>query len=157
MKIIQATAADLPAISLLVHKTINAIYFNYYPQEVVESFLEYHREENILADIESGWVYLLTDSGSIVATGTVKENYMNRIFVLPEWQGKGYGSVVMDFLEDLVLQRYDAVYIDSSLPGFKTYWKRRYEVVDFGEFPTRNGRILFYPVMRKTRAAMGTK
>ena len=148
----KATISELSIIQRIVRETVSEIYPNYYPLEVVQFFLNHHNEENIIRDLNEGNVYLLLEDNIPVGTGTVVENSMNRVFVLPQHQGKGYGTQLMDFLENKISEQYDSIILDSSLPGFNIYIKRGYKQREFLEEPVENGRILFYPVMTKDTA-----
>ncbi|WP_071146037.1 GNAT family N-acetyltransferase [Bacteroides ihuae] len=146
----RATIEDLEDVQEIVRKTINEIYPNYYPQEVVDFFLNHHKQENIMKDIHSGNVYILMEDGSCIGTGTANEENISRVFVLPNYQGKGYGSKIMDFLEKIISDKYDIINLDSSLPAFKIYLKRGYKPIDYLEQPVENGRVLCYQVMTKS-------
>jgi len=150
MKIIQAEKNDLSIIQQIVYETIRLIYPNYYPLEVVDFFIDHHRGENILKDIEEEKVYLLVmGNGECIGTGTIVDNFINRVFILPKYQGKGYGTFLMDILEEYLSSYTDEIFVDASLPGIRMYQKRDYEVVEFIEEVVDNNRILFYPLMRK--------
>lgn len=146
----QATTNDLETVRGIVSRTINEVYPNYYPREVVDFFLAHHQPENILPDILADKVYLLVENGDPVGTGTADGEQMNRVFVLPRCQGKGYGSRIMDFLENKIAKKHGRICLDSSLPAYKIYLKRGYSPVEYHEQPVENGRILCYQVMVKT-------
>ena len=71
--------------------------------------------ETVLDDIENGRVWLLEDGGCFVGTVTIKENAVNRLFVLPEFQSHGFGSKLMDFAEVKITEDYSQIHIDSFL------------------------------------------
>ncbi len=147
---VQAAERDLPIVHELVCRTIRAVYPLYYPAEAVEFFLDHHSPEHILEDIRAGNVWLLWVDGTAVATGTAKGDRMNRVFVLPEYQGKGYGSAMIDRIESVIGRRYGTIRLDASLPAHKIYLKRGYTPVGCGEHLCANGRRLFYTVMEKS-------
>lgn len=144
-----AQIEDVKVIQNIVHNTISEIYPNYYPKEVVDFFLEHHREENIMKDIQIGNVYLLYRNDECVGTGTIDGEYMNRVFILPSHQGKGYGTLIMNFIEDKIAKNYNKVYIDSSLPAFNIYIKRGYNPIKYSEEFVGNNRVLCFQVMSK--------
>ena len=43
---------------------------------------------------------MLVDNGQLVGTGSYNENHIIRVYVSPKFQGKGYGSFIMQTLED---------------------------------------------------------
>lgn len=145
----KATIENLDDVLAIVRKTINEVYLNYYPQEVVCFFLNHHKMENIVNDIHLGNLYLLIEDGCCIGTGTINGENINRIFVLPAYQGEGYDSKMMDFLEKIIAEKYDAISLDASLPAFKIYLRRGYKPIDYLEQSVENGRVLCYLVMTK--------
>ena len=147
--ITKAKKEQITIVQSIVYETINAIYHKYYPKDVVNFFLNHHSEENILQDIEKNNVYLLSDNGYYFGTGSISENYMNRVFILKEYQGKGHGSQLMDFLEKQIFSKYDSICLDSSLPAFNIYLKREYIPLTYCEEIVENGCVLCYHTMIK--------
>lgn len=133
----------------MVHSTINSIYPNYYPAEVVTFFLEYHNEDTIRADIERGNVFLLSDDGKYVGTGGIDDKYIGRVYVLPEYQGRGYGSFIMNELEAKIKESFDFAFLDASMPSYSFYLKRGYQPTEYLKYEVENHRILCYYVMEK--------
>ena len=70
-------------------------------------------------------------------------------FVLPEFQAKGYGSRLMDLLEDRVFQKNQEVQIDASFPAESMYIKRGYRITSYEKIRTENGDFLCYHIMKK--------
>lgn len=151
MNLKSATLNDQKSIYNLVQKTIKEVYSKYYPAGVVEFFGKHHSEENIKADIEKGMVYVIEVDGDIVATGTVYENHITRLFVLPEFQGKGYGTYLMNLFETKIFQNYGEIILDASLPASKFYEKRDYKHLKYEEKDCENGCFLLYEVLNKVK------
>lgn len=86
----------------------------------------------------------------IVGTGCYKENHITRVYVKPEYQGRGYGSYIMQCLENQINLKYDTVYLDASLPASHLYEKRGYQTTRHEKWKVKNGRILVYEVMMKS-------
>lgn len=150
MEIRKALPADLPVVAELTRHTIREVYPHYYPQGVVEFFLHWHRDEKISQDIQSGKAYLLVGpSGQAVGTVTLHGEELNRLFVLPEHQGKGYGRLLLDFGENMIGQQYGKIVLDSSLPGKAIYLKRGYQVTSYQTERQENGDVLCWDVMEK--------
>lgn len=144
-----AVKSNLRVIKEIVQKTIEEIYPRYYPKGAVEFFLRHHCEDNILADIESGIVYLLYSRGIPVGTVTVRENGIERLFVLPEYQGMGFGRALLDFAEEKVFADYDKAVLDVSFSAKTIYLKRGYRAAEWHTILTDNGDYLCYDVMEK--------
>ena len=140
---------DAKQVYELVQETIRVIYPKYYLKEIVDMFSEFHSRENILKDIEDKNTYILTENEEIIGTGTKKENHITRVYVLPKFQGKGYGTFIMNRLENMIKEQYDYVDIDASLPACRLYAHLGYQTVDHGIWECKNGVIQVYEIMKK--------
>lgn len=149
-EIIKAAPDDKDIVRDLTYRTICAVYPHYYPAGAVEFFIKHHSIENITRDIGSGNVWLITnDEGVPAGTVTVNANEINRLFVSPEHQGKGYGGKLIEFAEELISQKYDTSELSSSLPAKQIYLKRGYTEVSYNIIETDNGDKLCYDYMIK--------
>lgn len=145
--IYKAGKENLGIVSEITRNTITEIYPRYYANGVVDFFLKHHCEENIIRDIQNGLVWLLEEDGIPVGTVTLKGNEINRLFVLPEYQRKGYGGQLMDFAEGKMGKEYKRIQIGSSLPAKEMYLKRGYKETGTCHIETENGDILVYDEM----------
>ena len=147
--ILKAAEKDLDMVVKITHITISVIYSHYYAIGVVDFFLKHHSRQNILTDIQNGIVWLLEQDNSLVGTVTVKENAVNRLFVLPKYQSRGLGSELMDFAETNIAERFHSVHIDSSLAAKEMYLKRGYREKKTCRIQADNGDVLVYDEMEK--------
>lgn len=144
-----AKKEDIDIILQVTGDTISAIYPHYYAPGVVAFFLQHHCRENVEKDVEDGLVYLLTVQDRVVGTVTIKENVINRLFVLPECQGNGYGRKLMDFAEAEITKHYESIHIDSSLPAKEMYLKRGYRETGTRRINVDFDDVLVYDEMKK--------
>lgn len=144
-----AKITDLEIVLQITKDTISEIYPHYYPQGVVDFFLKHHSREHVLEDIEQGRVWLLEVDGYLAGTVTIKENAVNRLFVLPKYQSRGLGSELMDFAETNIAERFHSVHIDSSLAAKEMYLKRGYREKRTCRIQADNGDVLVYDEMEK--------
>lgn len=149
MEIIKCTADDFETVKYITVTTIESVYPHYYPRGAVNYFLSHHSDKNITADIENGCVFLLRDNNVAVGTVTLKSNDVGRLFVLPEYQGKGYGRALLDFSEKTVSKNYDNISLSASFPAKSIYLKRGYKATEFNYIKTDNGDYLCYDTMVK--------
>lgn len=150
MQYIQATEENLEAVYELIQNTISEIYPKYYPREVVSFFCEHHSREKVLADIKKGHVKIVLVNGSIVGTGSYVDNHITRVFVSPEFQGKGYGRLIMERLECEVMEKHNDVYLDASLPATQMYEHLGYQTMYHNSINLDNNAVLVYGIMKKT-------
>ena len=144
-----AKKEDLQIVYDVVQHTIKTIYPKYYPVEVVNFFFLHHSMETIAKDIENGYVSVLKIDKIIVATGCFVDNHITRVYVLPEYQKKGYGAFIMKTIEAQIGEKYDKAYLDASLPAAALYEKLGFSTIKHERYPVENGVILAYEVMEK--------
>ena len=150
MEIKKAGVSELAAVKEISHKTIKAVYPRYYPAGAVDFFLAHHSDEHIMRDIREGNVYLLyDDSGKAAGTVTVNGCEINRLFVLPDHQGKGFGGRLIAFAEELISENYSEAELSASFPAKAIYLKKGYTAAEFHSILTENGDYLCYDYMKK--------
>lgn len=141
---------DAEDVYRIVQDTVKTIYPRFYPSGVVDFFCGHHSKENIMQDIQNGNVSILMANARIVGTGSHEGNHITRVFVLPEFQGRGYGSLIMQYLEDEIARQYSAVRLDASLPASRLYEHRGYRTISHERIAAGNGAVLVYEVMGKS-------
>lgn len=140
---------DARRIYEIVQTTVKKIYPKYYLPEIVDMFCTYHSQENIKEDIAQENTYVLLENNTIIGTGTMRENHITRVYVLPEFQGNGFGTFIMNQLEVMIAKQYDKAEIDASLPACRLYYNLGYTTTDHGIWECANGVIQVYEIMEK--------
>lgn len=149
LKYVKATENESEEIFKLVKNTIKTVYPKYYPKEVVDFFCQLHSKENILNDIKAGSVGVLFNENTIVGTGSYKDNHITRVYVSPQFQKQGFGSYIMQCLENEISKNYDTIYLDASLPASHLYEKRGYKTIEHKKWLVENDVVLVYEIMEK--------
>ncbi len=147
----QAGQDDLQTVLTITHETIRAVYPHYYPAGAVAFFLHHHNPAAIERDIAENLVYLcISDNGQAVGTVTVRENDIGRLFVLPAFQGNGYGGALLGYAEQLIGEQYDAAVLDASFAAKAIYLRHGWQETGYHIIPCENGDFLCHDTMRKT-------
>jgi len=153
MRIRTANPADFNTVKEITVKTIKEVYPHYYPKGAVEFFLEHHNDENIINDIQNNKVFLCYNNEHIpIGTVTINGNEICRLFILPQYQGKGYGRKLLDYCERSIFEKYGEILLDSSLPAKRIYLKRGYTAIETNLIKVHNNDFLFYDVMSIKKA-----
>jgi citrate lyase synthetase len=76
----------------IIHKTIEEIYPKYYPRNAVDFFHNHHSKENMEKQLLNEFTMVVLDNNKLIGTGSLFENEIKRFFILPKYQGKGYGK-----------------------------------------------------------------
>lgn len=145
-----ATSKDSVQIYNLVKKTIKEIYPHFYPKGAVIFFLNHHSLKNIQKDITSGNVYVLIDENKIIGTITVIENEINRFFVLPTFQHKGFGTKLFEFAQNQIIEKkYTCIKLHASFAAKSMYIKHGYKDFEYRTLETKNKDFLCVDIMQK--------
>ena len=144
-----ALKTDFDSIKNITQTTIWSVYPKYYPSGAVKFFSDHHSDDRIRADIDAGKVFLLEVDGTEIGTVTVADNEINRLFVLPNFQRKGYGKELMDFAEEMIKREHDHIILDASLPVKQIYINRGYAATKYNMIETENGDYMCFDVMEK--------
>ena len=113
---------DLVNVKDLVYQTIDCCYPDFYCQEAVKFFKQWHHDDKILKDATEGYTIILEQGGRIIGTGTIVGNEIVRVFVESAFQKRGFGKLIMHKLEEKALsQDINIVKLDASLPSKKFY------------------------------------
>jgi len=141
---------DLDQLEFIVHSTIKESYSKVYPQEAIEYFLNLHSKENMKKDIPKGYTFMLELKNEILASGSIVEDEIKRVFVLPEYQGRGFGKKIMSKIEKNALNNgIQKVKLCASLPSKDFYLSLGYNIVQFTYLMVKNNKKLEYFDMEK--------
>ena len=149
MKYVIASSDMANEICHVLHTAIKTIYPKYYPKEVVDFFCRHHSKEHVLKGIASGNMGVLMEGNVIVGTGCFDQNHITGVYVLPSFQKRGFGSHIMNCLENEISKKYDTAVLDASLPAVSLYEHRGYKTVGHGVHELENGAKLVYEIMEK--------
>lgn len=106
-----------------------------YPPEYIEALTKSHSAEVLKKRAEEGHMYVLVTDGRIIGCGTIApfwgspdESILLTIFILPEFQGKGFGRQLISVLEqDEYGIRAKRIEIPASITGVQFYRKLGYD------------------------------
>ena len=135
MNIRRFKESDAAAVSAVIIKTLRISNVKDYPAELMEEIVKSMQPQNILE--RAGWThfYVVEDNGQIIGCGSIgpywgkeDESSLFTIFVLPEYQGKGVGRLIMETLEnDEFFLRAKRIEIPASITGCQFYRKFGYD------------------------------
>lgn len=124
---------DAQIVCDVIHTTIDGIYTSVYPPRTVQFFKDFHSVDSIIERTQKGHVLVVKEDGSIVGTAASLDNRIFGMFVLPDYQGRGYGRDLMDALETQIkADGHTEAVLSMSLPSEGFYRSRGY--VDFEEY-----------------------
>ena len=126
---------DAEAVSALVIKTVRISNVKDYTPELMEEVVKNMQPANILE--RAGWThfYVVEDEGGIIGCGAIgpywgktDESSLFTIFVLPEYQSRGVGRLIIETLEqDEFFLRAKRIEIPSSITAVNFYRRFGYD------------------------------
>ena len=110
----------------------------FYPQSSFDAVFEETNYEHIKQRAEYGHFYVIKDNRKIIGCGgiaaywdSITESWIHTIFVAPEYQRKGVGRKIIEFLEnDEYAKRANRIEIHSAMSAIPFYRKLGYEHKD---------------------------
>lgn len=135
MNIRKFELADAEAVSSVIIKTIRISNAKDYPSELMEELVKSQQPQNIIERASWTHFYVVEDDNIIIGCGSIgpfwgkeDESGLFTIFVLPEYQGKGVGRLIIETLEkDEYFLRAKRIEIPSSITACQFYRKFGYE------------------------------
>lgn len=120
---------DIRQLYGLIQETIDVSYPAYYPDRAVQFFRDYHSVENITKRGQLGELIIIEQEDKMVATGSLVENEISGVFVLPDMQRMGLGKQIMLELESRAERNgISEIMLHVSLPSRKFYEMLNYEI-----------------------------
>lgn len=73
------------------------------------------------------------------------------LFVLPDFQGRGIGTEILDFAERQIFEKHDDVVLHASLSAKSIYLKRGYREIEYRTKKNENSDYLCVDIMQKKK------
>ena len=129
---------DAKDVSDLIRKTISISNKKDYPEDLMDQLIEIETPEHVLQRASWTHFYVVSDGDTIIGCGAIgpywgkeDESSLFTIFVLPDYQGKGVGRLIMETLEnDEYFLRAKRIEIPASITGVPFYLKMGYHYKD---------------------------
>ena len=144
---------DEDTLSVLLRRTLLEVNAHYCPKGEIDWLYDRYTPETVVQIARDGHMYVMTEGGAIVGTGTVvqtgeRECEIIAAFLLPETIGRGLGTQLFDVLEgDEWCAAAKRIWLTSSVNALDFYEKRGY--VNPNGYRTRGADNLLTMEIRK--------
>ena len=146
---------DEDTLSVLLRRTLLEVNAQHCPKDEIDWLYDRYTPETVAEIAKEGHMYVMTEDGAIVGTGTVvqtgeRECEIIAAFLLPEAIGRGLGTQLFDVLEaDEWCEEAERIWLTSSVNALDFYEKRGY--VNPNGYRTRGADSLLTMEIRKNR------
>lgn len=146
--IIRAFAeGDESAVAGVVAETLRISNSRDYPEEYIRENIQSHSAEIIRERAKESHFYVVCEGDVVIGCGGITgywgsktESYLVTIFVLPAYQGRGIGRLIIDTLEaDECFLRAWRTEVGSSITAVNFYRKMGYEYKNGVAEPDKDG------------------
>ena len=144
---------DEGAVSALLRRTLLEVNAHHCPKGEIDWLYDRYTPETVAQIAQDGHMYVMTEDGTIVGTGTVVQTGEGECeiiaaFLLPEAIGRGLGTQLFDMLEgDEWCAAARRIWLTSSVNALDFYEKRGY--VNPNGYRTRGADSLLTMEIRK--------
>ena len=122
-------------VAALIAKTLRTVNIKDYSEEYIEANASSHSADVLIERAKNGHMYVVCADSQIVGCGaiagywgSITESILLTIFVLPEYQGKGIGKLLVQTLEqDEFFLRAKRIEIPVSITAVGFYRKMGYD------------------------------
>ncbi|MFK7980037.1 MAG: GNAT family N-acetyltransferase [Saprospiraceae bacterium] len=126
-------------VSELIRNTLREINSKDYSEEIIEKMCTRFSEENITNRASNIKMVLMIENEEVIGTASLKDNIILTVFVSVNAQGKGVGTKLMRYLEEIASKKgFKKVLLPSSITSVSFYKKLGYKIIeeninDFGK------------------------
>ena len=147
MKIERFHPEEAEEVSSLIIRTLRTTNSKDYSKEYLDDLIQSFQPDNILERAEQTHLYVVKDDEKIIGCGAIgpypdkeDESCLYTIFVLPEYQGKGIGRIIMQTLEkDELFLHTIRTEVPASITAVQFYLKLGYAYKPGGDVPDKEG------------------
>ncbi len=149
MEIRHFRAEDAQELSEVIARTMRTCNVKDYGEELIELCIAGKTPEKLIECSNWMHIYVLCDGEMIVGTGSIgpywgstTESSLFTIFVLPEYQGRGLGRLIVETLEqDEFFLRAERIEIPASLTAVDFYKRMGYDYKNGSSEPDEDHNI----------------
>jgi GNAT superfamily N-acetyltransferase len=120
-------ASDAEKASKLIRRCLLEVNSKDYPMESIEKMCKQHSPENLIVISMKQDMYVFVRNNDVLGTGCLVQNWIQTVFVNPDYQGRGIGKKLMVHLEKVMGDRgYVTSIVPSSITAYEFYRKLGY-------------------------------
>jgi len=116
----------------LIGRTLKLSNSRDYNEEVLNNLLRLYSHSNFKKLVRKRTCYILKLDKKIIGTVCIRKNRVYTLFVDPDYQGNGYGKMLLEFAESKIMENgYVTVELSASLTARNFYRSMGYRELDY--------------------------
>jgi GNAT superfamily N-acetyltransferase len=120
-------ASDAEKVSHIIKRCLLEVNSKDYPEEFNAKMCSYYSPENLVELSSNQDMYVFVQDKDIRGTGCCVQNWVQTVFVSPDYQGTGIGKKLMTHLEKVIRNKgYSTSVVPSSTTAYRFYRKIGY-------------------------------
>ncbi|UCF11733.1 MAG: GNAT family N-acetyltransferase [Thermoplasmatales archaeon] len=142
---------DLINVKYLIDEVSDFAYKSLIPKEGYEYLKNNLWGLDVLKkDAKEGYTIVVKDDDKIIGTGTIVGDYISKVYIKPEYHGRGLGKLIVKWLEDKAKSNgVKTIFLASNVYAEKFYTKLGYTTTENREMSTPNGYVFKLSWMKK--------
>jgi ribosomal protein S18 acetylase RimI-like enzyme len=137
-----------------MEETISMCYATFPPAYRQHWLEDHHSVDHILQEATEGLTLVMECEGRIIGTGNILGNRIQSIIVHPDFQRQGYGTELMQRLEQYARNnRISAVQLSALTPARPFFQRLGYQTISEHQFKAQNLGQFKYYIMEKRLAS----
>lgn len=118
-------------VSELIRNTLREINSKDYSKEIIEKMCTRFSEENIINRASNRKMVLMIENEEVIGTASLKDNIILSVYVGVNAQGKGIGTKLMSYLEEIASKKgFKKVLVPSSITSVSFYERLGYKIIE---------------------------
>ncbi len=124
----KASKEDLVNCSELIQTVIGQVNAKHYSPEIIRAWQEYNTLPNLEEEIKRTDFIVYEEKGAIVGVGAIEGAHIKKVYVSPNYQGRGLGKVLLESLEQMARENgFVECELNSTINALNFYKRFGYE------------------------------
>lgn len=127
IEIRKAKKEDIKEISHLIQNTVKKINSIDITQEQTKAWIKHHSYKLVKLFIKKYNFFCLVEKRKIIGVAWISKHYLRGLYISTDKIKKGYGKIMMDFIENYAKnKKFKKITLSSSKTAYNFYIKRGY-------------------------------
>jgi GNAT superfamily N-acetyltransferase len=124
----KASSEDLASCSELIQQVIGQVNAKHYSPDIICAWQECNALPNLEEEIKRTDFIVYEEKGAIIGVGAIEGSHIKKVYVSPNYQGRGLGKMLLESLEQMARKNgFAECNLNSTINALNFYKKFGYE------------------------------